>query len=142
MSDEDAEPTNQEGLMSDPVFTTFAEVQAALDTFVSDNNVPVGQAPHGVFWHNGATQDDQYNNFVTGDAIPTFPILIKGDGAKSNIILALSGQAPFDGSELPQMPPTPPGVVLATPIINAISTWITNGALQFGTAADDDPEIT
>jgi hypothetical protein len=119
--------------MSNPVFTTFAEVQQALDSFVKQNNVPVAQAPHGVFWRRGKTADEQYQAFVTGDAISGFPIIKKGDGANSNVILALSGAAPFDGSEFPQMPPTPPNVVLAAPIIAAIADWITKGAQQNAT---------
>jgi hypothetical protein len=48
--------------------------------------------------------DEQYNNSVTGEAIPDFPILTKGSGKTSNIILALSGLPPFDGSTFQQMP--------------------------------------
>jgi hypothetical protein len=117
------------------VITTFAEVQAALDTFVGPpNNYPVAQAPHAVFWHNGATPDEQYQNFVTGDAIGGFPIMEKGNGAASNIILALSGQPPFDGSEFPQMPPQGPPF-LDQPTIDAISDWITKGAKQYADPA-------
>lgn len=115
--------------MSGPVFTTFAQVQAALDDFVKQNNVPIAGAPHKVFWRRGNTADEQYMNFITGDAIPGFPI-VKKDGANSNIILALSGLPPFDGSEFPQMPPVPPGVTLGKATIDAISAWITNGAKQ------------
>jgi hypothetical protein len=111
---------------------TFAQVQAALDNFVGPpNNYPVAQAPHGVMWHNGATQDEQYKNFVGGYAIPTYAILIPGNGPGSNIILALNGQAPFDGSVFPRMPVGGPPW-LDQPTIDAISAWITNGAKQFG----------
>jgi hypothetical protein len=48
--------------------------------------------------------DEQYYNSVTGEAIPDFPILTKGSGKTSNIILALSGLPPFDGSTFQQMP--------------------------------------
>jgi hypothetical protein len=42
---------------------TFADVQNALDKFVGPpNSYPVGEAPHGVFWHNGATEDEQYTS--------------------------------------------------------------------------------
>jgi hypothetical protein len=109
-------------------FTTFAEVQSALQNFVTSNNIPIGQAPHGVMWERGSTADEQYENFVTGDAIKGFAILTKGDGKGSNIIKALSGLAPFDGSELPQMPPG--GPYLDTGTINAISAWIDAGANQ------------
>jgi hypothetical protein len=117
------------------VITTFAEVQAALDNFVGPpNNYPVAQAPHAVFWKRGKTADEQYQAFITGDAITGFPIIEKGNGPASNIILALSGQPPFDGSEFPQMPPQGPPF-LDQPTIDAISAWITDGAKQFGDPA-------
>jgi len=116
--------------MSKETITTFLNVQNALDALVCLNGYPVSQAPHGVFWHNGASQDDQYKNFVTGDAIPGYPILKKGDGAHSNIILALSGLKPFDGSTFPQMPVGGPPF-LDQPTIDAISAWIDAGANQY-----------
>jgi hypothetical protein len=116
---------------------TFADVQAALDAFIGPpNNYPVTQAPHGVFWHTGSTQEEQYQFFVTQDAISGFPIIKNGDGPNSNIILALSGQPPFDGSSFPQMPVGgPPFLDQAT--ITAISDWITAGAKQFGAQAKE-----
>ena len=117
--------------MNGVTITTFAEVQEALDNFVGPpNNYPVAGAPHGVFWHMGETQDEQYQYFVTQDAIPGFPILKKGDGAHSNIILALSGLPPFDGSKFPQMPVGGPPY-LDQPTIDAISAWIDAGANQY-----------
>jgi hypothetical protein len=116
--------------MSASAFTSFAQVQAALDAFVGPpNNYPVGQAPHHVFWHRGNTAAEQYQNFVTGDAIPGFPIIIKGNGPQSNIILALEGQSPFDGTTFPRMPVGGPPW-LDQPTIDQISGWITNGAPQ------------
>lgn len=112
-------------------FTTFAQVQEALDNFVNANGYPVGQAPHKVFWHRGTTPDEQYNAFVTGNAIPGVPIIKKGDGPNSNIILALSGLPPFDGTDFQQMPIGGPPF-LDQPTIDAISAWITNGAKQNG----------
>lgn len=114
--------------MSDISFKTFAQVQNALQTFVTTNNIPVAQAPHGNMWERGTTPNDQYQNFVTGCAIDGFPILKKGDGKTSNIILALRGQSPFDGSEFPRMPAGGPYLDDAT--INAISAWIDTGAKQ------------
>ncbi|WOJ90418.1 hypothetical protein RZS28_03740 [Methylocapsa polymorpha] len=115
--------------MAKIVFTTFAEVQTALQTFVTNNNIPISGAPHGVMWEKGgSTPDEKYQYFVTKDAIPGFPILTKGSGKTSNIILALSGKAPFDGSTFPQMPPG--GPYLATDIVEAISAWIDAGAKQ------------
>lgn len=110
------------------IFTTFAQVQAALDNFVTTNNIPISSAPHGAMWKRGTTPAEQYNNFVTGDAISGFPILVKGSGGTSNIILALLGLPPFDGSQFPQMPPG--GPVLDPQIVGQICGWIDNGAQQ------------
>jgi hypothetical protein len=115
--------------MSDIVFTTFAQVQSALQTFVKTNNIPIAGAPHGNIWERGSNEDEQYQNFVTGSAISGFPTLTKGDGATSNIILALRGQPPFDGSTFPQMP-APSGPYLDAATIDAISAWIDAGAKQ------------
>lgn len=117
--------------MSGITITTFAEVQAALDNFVNANGYPVGEAPHKIFWHKGETQDDQYQFFITGEAVPGYKILNVKDGATSNIILALSGTVPFDGTVYPQMPEGGPPY-LDQPTIDAISAWITAGAKQFG----------
>ncbi|SFN47008.1 hypothetical protein SAMN05216289_1245 [Dokdonella immobilis] len=115
--------------MTTTSFTTFAQVQSALQNFVTTNGIPVNQAPHGNMWERGSTADDQYKSFVTGDAIPGFKILIPGNGEGSNIILALRGNAPFDGSQFPRMPAGGP-VYLDDDTINAISAWITAGAKQ------------
>lgn len=114
--------------MATEAFVSFAQVQAALQTFVTKNNIPINQAPHGNMWMRGTTIAQQYQAFVTGDAIPGFKILIVGNGDGSNIILALRGQAPFDGSEFPRMPAGGPYLDDAT--ITAISGWITSGAPQ------------
>jgi len=117
---------------------TFADVQSALDNFITNNNITLGP-PHGNFWENGNTPGDQYNNFVNGDAIPGYPILQKGStpgtyiGKDSNIIKALSGITPFDGSQFPRMPPpqaNPNNAYLDQDTIDAISAWIDNGAKQ------------
>ena len=85
------------------VIKTFADVQAALNKFVTDNKITLGP-PHGAFWQNGANPGDQYDKLVNGDAIPGFPILVKGSGKNSNIIKALSGIAPFDRATNPSHP--------------------------------------
>jgi hypothetical protein len=112
----------------EPAFQTFAQVQNALQTFVDNNNIPISDAPHGVMWARGTTPAEQYTAFTTGDAIGGYPIMQVGNGAASNIILALSGQAPFDGSTFPQMPPG--GPYLDQNTVTMISNWISNGANQ------------
>jgi|SRR5271166_2290552 len=105
-----------------PVIKTFADVQNALNTFVKNNNIPIAGARHGPFWTTS------YDSFVSGP-VPDFPnyqILKKGDSKNSNIILALSGLPPFDGSTFPQMPLN--GPYLDQPTIDAIAAWIDAGA--------------
>jgi hypothetical protein len=115
--------------LATPAFQTFAEVQTALQNFVTTNNYPIASAPHGVMWAKGKTEADQYAYFTTQDAIPGFPIMQVGSGGTSNIILALSGLPPFDGSTFPQMPPSGPPFLDQNTIL-MISNWITNGAPQ------------
>ncbi len=110
-----------------PVIKTFADVQKTLGALAPNT---IGSSPHKAFWNTS------YLNFVNGN-VPgvtdpntgdTFPILIKGDGKNSAIILALSGLPPFDGSDLPlaQMPLN--GPYLDQDTIDAISAWIDAGA--------------
>jgi hypothetical protein len=83
----------------------------------SENN-----APHGAFW---ATLS--YTDFTTGD-VPNMgmPVLVKGDANSSNIIKALLGLPPFDGSQFQQMPADGPPFL--TPAqVQPISDWINNG---------------
>ena len=122
--------------MPSNVFTTFAEVQAALQNFVNNPNnpIPIASAPHEAMWERGATLGDQYNNFVGGQVFlpgsgyPTtgYPILVKGNGQGSSIIMALSGNPNFPFG---QMPPSP-SPTLDQETIDAISAWIDAGANQ------------
>jgi len=110
---------------------TFADVQAALDNYVGPpNNFQIGSAPHAVFWHKGASQEEQYQYFVTGEAITGYKILEVGNGADSNIINALQGTGAFSGGYPPQM--APGGPYMDQAIIDALSAWISAGAKQFG----------
>ena len=114
--------------MADP-FTTFAQVQNALETFVKDNDVPIAGAPHRNFWEHGDTEDEKYDHFVNGDAISGYKILEKGDGKISNVILALKGDPPFDDTDFPRMPAGGPPY-LDDDTISSIEAWIDNGANQ------------
>jgi hypothetical protein len=42
--------------VSEIVFTTFAQVQSALQTFVTTHKIPIAGAQHGNFWNTGATK--------------------------------------------------------------------------------------
>lgn len=111
-------------------FKSFQEVHDALQQYVNTNGIPIVRAPHRNMWEMGDTLREKYNYFVTQDAIPHFKILVAGQSQKSNIILALEGRPPFDGSTFMRMPPGN-GVrypYLAQAVIDAIAAWIDNGA--------------
>jgi hypothetical protein len=115
--------------------TSYADVQkymTALMTSIisqsSGNSVQSdsqNNAPHGAFW---STLD--YNDFVTGD-VPNIgvPILVKSSSATSNIILALQGLPPFDGSQFQQMPADGPPFLTAAQIA-PLAAWIDAGCPQ------------
>ncbi len=112
--------------------TSYAQLQQYLTQILTSNiSSQTGnteeadsenQSPHGAFWNTLS-----YSDFVTGN-VPNvgIPILIKSNSAKSNIILALRGQAPFDGAEFPQMPADGPPY-LTEQQIAPIAAWIDAG---------------
>lgn len=92
--------------------TRYQQVQQILEDAVEGTTIHA----HGNFWR-GKTRDQ----FV---ALKVFgrPIVALGNGAGSNLVLALRGEAPFDGSELPQMPV---GFEPVSPErIAIVATWI------------------
>ncbi len=113
-------------------FTTFAQVQNALQTFVTTNSINIPNDYHVNFWEQGSNEDEQYNYFITAKVFPgnENPIIKPYHGDESYIILALRGKPPFDGTLYAQMPEGGPYLVDAT--IDAIAAWITAGAKQNG----------
>jgi hypothetical protein len=120
--------------MAAPIsINSYADVQSVLSALVSANGLPIASAPHGVFW-----QTLTYKQFVTG-TIPgvsgNYKIVIPGNAAGSNIIMALSGTpgSPFDPNTgiIGQMPqPNPPynsSFPKQADVIAALSVWINNG---------------
>jgi hypothetical protein len=111
------------------VIKTFADVQKTLTAFATSG---IAESPHLAFW-NTLSYKDFVGGTVPGVTDPNnnkpIQILIKGDGKKSALILALSGLPPFDGSDPPlaQMP-APAGPYLDQDTIDAISAWIDAGA--------------
>jgi hypothetical protein len=115
--------------------TSFAAVQKIL------NGIVITTAPHGAFWQT--SYDDFVNGNVPGGtqtANPNtgkpLPILIKGDGPNSNIIMALAGTAgsfwdPNTGY-FGRMPYN--GPYLADAVIQELSDWITNGCPEMADA--------
>jgi hypothetical protein len=117
------------------VIKTYAQLQAYLTQILTSNissqtgsseqDDAINNSPHGAFWSTLS-----YNDFVTGD-VPNMgmPVLVKGSSAKSNIILALTGQPPFDGSQFSQMPADGPPFLTAAQIA-PIAAWIDAGCPQ------------
>jgi hypothetical protein len=99
--------------MALPALTSFAQVQAFFNDFISANNIQIQGAPHQDFWNNINTNDGfttAYDSFVSGN-VPNVQdglgnpvkILASGNSAASNIIMVLKGtlagfaRMPFGG---------------------------------------------
>jgi hypothetical protein len=91
---------------------TFADVQTILENAVNGDDI----GKHGNFWRN-KTRDQ----FV-GLTVLSKKLLVVGDSASSNLVKALRGLTPFDGTFAPRMPvgynPVP------DPQIKQIADWI------------------
>jgi hypothetical protein len=123
--------------------TNFAQVQMWFNQFINNNGIAIGP-PHQDFWNLG--YDAFVNGPVPGVTDPTkqapnntIPILIKGDGAHSNIVYALSGTQgtlwdpnpstnPAGRNGFGQMPPGGPYFALpgqpGQPQIQDLIDWI------------------
>jgi len=77
---------------------------------------------HGTFWR-GLSRDQ----FVAHEVF-TRPLVVVGKGGDSNLVKALKGVKPFDGSELRRMPAGRPPV--ADENIAFIERWIDDGCLE------------
>jgi hypothetical protein len=95
--------------------TRYEQVQEILEDAVQKQAI----GRHGNFWR-GKTRDQFVELKVFGRAV-----VVIGHGADSNLVRALRGQAPFDGSQLPRMP------VGFDPVtdkdIQTIQKWIDDG---------------
>jgi hypothetical protein len=122
---------NKELGMTQAIISTYAALQKYIISILTgnistqtgnDEEADSENAPHGAFW---ATLS--YTEFVDG-TVPNIgvPILEKGSSKTSNLILALQGLAPFDGSDFPRMPAD--GPPFFTPEqIEPIAVWIDAG---------------
>lgn len=111
----------------------YADVQTLLNSFVASAGVTPSLAPHHVFW-----QALSYEQFITGN-VPgvsgNYKILVVGNSAQSNIIMALSGtpNSPFDPNKgtIGQMPYPNAPYNSANPsqndVITALAAWIDAG---------------
>lgn len=96
----------------------FARVLDILDNAIGGSGVQIGA--HRAFWR-GLTRDQFINRSVFG-----LKLIELGDGARSNLIKALKGEAPFDDSSFRRMPGGLPPVPAAQ--IAEIEGWIDAGA--------------
>jgi hypothetical protein len=107
---------------------TFSDIMTLLNTlFNKDPNI--GDSPHGIFWQN--TTRDAFVKIRTDPWGATGPLVALGDPNGSNLYLALAGLAPFDGSEIEQMPDTgadPNARHATSDELQTVATWITNNA--------------
>lgn len=106
----------------------FERVVELLDAAVGGPTAPVGA--HRAFWRNISR-----NDFVIRKVFG-LQVLVVGDGANSNILRALKGEAPF-GADLDQPPPgarygrMPAGLDPMPPAdIAFIQRWIDEGCLE------------
>jgi len=112
--------------------TSYTQLQRHLTQILTDNISTLtgkseqsdseNNAPHGAFWTT-LSYDDFVNGEVPGIGVP---ILIKSISAQSNLILALRGLPPFDGSQFSRMPADGPPF-LTEEQIAPIAEWIDAG---------------
>ena len=115
---------------------SFADVQNFFNKVLTDNGEIGGvpASPHNAFW-----KTLNYQQFVTGnvpgnvtdDAGQPIPILVKGNSAVSNLILALQGKGPLFGPQgsIGQMPANGPPM-FTDDQIKSIANWIDAGCPQ------------
>lgn len=113
---------------------SYAQAQAFITKVLTDNGEQggVAGAPHGWFWSK-LSYEQFVNGTVPGVKDPNtgqpLPVLIKGNSAQSNLILALQGKGPlFDSNTgaFGQMPANGPPMFTADQIAQ-IAGWIDNG---------------
>jgi mono/diheme cytochrome c family protein len=118
-----------------PSLNSFNDMKNLLNTFVQQNNVPIGFAPHADFWNTLS-----YQQFTTGnipnvtDPTTQMPmrLLIPGNANDSNLIKALRGTPgtvfdPNNGA-IGRMPPS--GPFMADQDIDRIADWINRNCPQ------------
>jgi len=95
----------------------FERVTQILDEAIGGPNASIRS--HGPFWRR-LTRDQ----FV-GEVVKGRPLLVVGQGAESNLVKALKGVTPFDGTLLRRMPAGRPPVPAEG--IAFIEQWIDDG---------------
>ncbi|MCG8458831.1 MAG: hypothetical protein MI919_21335 [Holophagales bacterium] len=104
--------------------SSYATIRNILDRAVDGDDI----GAHGAFWR-GQTRDQFVAHVVFG-----FPLVEVGNGAGSNLVKALRGESPFDGSGFRRMPAgrdPVPDEEIAT-----VEKWIDDGCPEEATDAD------
>jgi hypothetical protein len=118
--------------MATTALNSFADVQSFITQALVQNSQQggVGFAPHRAFWSTLT-----YDQFVNGNVpnVPDpdtgnpIPILVKGNSAQSNLIMALRGDGPlFADAAFGRMPANGPPF-FSDDDIASIAVWIDNG---------------
>jgi len=105
---------------------SFSDIVQLLDTLINDDP-NIDDAPHQAFWRN--TTLDAFIQVTTYAWGVPGQLITLGKPETSNLLLALSGLQPFDGSTLPQMPDTgadPKGRHATQDEVTMVATWIKN----------------
>lgn len=109
---------------------SYSALQAYMDQMIAVYGTSLSGSPHGAFWDAYT-----YEQFITGNVpgvSPPQPILKIGDGACSNIVLALQGKGQFGpGGNFNQMPADGTGPWTADQIKPLID-WIDGGCPDTG----------
>ena len=110
--------------------TSYAEFQAFMigvltanvseSTGNTEESDAENNAPHGAFWKTMS-----YTDFTNGSVFG-LQLVEKGNSANSNIIKALQGAPPFDGSTFMRMPADGPPY-FTDPQIAEVAGWIDAG---------------
>ena len=79
---------------------SFSDVQAFFNDFIQANGVSIATARHGAFWQQVPGDVEASRDFFVNGNVPVVfngnvKILVKGNGADSNIIHILKGEPPF-----------------------------------------------
>jgi hypothetical protein len=111
---------------------SFTDVRQFISQILAQNGElgGVGASPHKGFW-NTLSYEQFVNGNVPGVSDPDtglpMPILVKGNAAQSNLILALQGTGPVFGADgvFGRMPANGPPF-FSPDQINSIGAWIDN----------------
>jgi len=110
---------------------SYADVQKHLNDVIAALGSNIGGAPHGAFWNTCTYQQFTTGNVPNVNQAPgdppneqgTWQILVIGQPENSNIIKALQGDPPFDGSIFQQMPADGPPF-FSPAQIQPLADWI------------------